>query len=109
MQPQTTNNEDEFDEYIYALDVYVHHVIMNDDLLTRNHLQPIEHVSCLIGYRVWNFPLLYIEQQRTNMEEFAFTGQPASTIVPRGDGTEQLYFNSGKTCLFKMSTRKSWV
>lgn len=96
-------------ECLFSADLYIHHIIVNDDVLTRFHQYALNQSSCVLGFRLWNFPLLYIEQKATTDSSTMFlpNGEPASNIsCSIGNGTEQLSFNSGKSCMFKMTLSK---
>ena len=109
---------DSYQEYLFSLDVFVHQIVFHRPLVQQMLTAPTPlstrqgsssdasdfrlrsaletPFGTVVGFRLWEFPLLYIQQQHSNDSI-----RPDDNIS--SSNRRPISFGSGKSCIFKMS------
>ncbi len=95
----------------YSFDVYVSHIVHYEfETVSPTYLN-----DCCIGFRLWDYPLIYVQSNdgqshlNPNQREFeeslrAYANRtPHTPVSPEAMKQNRIRFNSGKSCMFKMT------
>jgi hypothetical protein len=102
------------DENLYSLDIFVKyavHLITDQNTFSSNP-SILDANNCCIGFRLWDFPLLYINQKngygslvpfnKTEREQYSFK-ESVTARNYSGQHEQRVDVHCGKSCVFKMS------